>query len=72
MKMMWFGRKNLAKRPSEMTEFRRRRFWLACFFSMTTTIGFFMAKLSGGEYISAMTLILGLYAAVAWKETKDA
>lgn len=50
-----------------MNEFRKRRFWLACFFSTTTTIGFFIGKLSGGEYISALTAILGLYAAVAWK-----
>jgi len=51
-----------------MNEFGERRFWLACFFSVTTTIGFFFTdKFTGGEYIAAITAILGLYGVAAWR-----
>jgi hypothetical protein len=54
-----------------MQEFTRRRFWLACFFSATSTIALFLDKLSGGEYIAALTAILGLYGVAAWREMQN-
>ena len=41
---------------------RQRKFTLACFFSLMGTIGWFLDKLTGSEYIALVTIILGLYA----------
>ena len=41
---------------------RQRKFTLACFFSLMGTIGWFLDKLTGSEYITLVTIILGLYA----------
>ena len=40
---------------------RQRKFSLALIFSFVTSVALFMDKLSGSEYVSAITLILGLY-----------
>lgn len=42
-------------------KFRSRRFLLAVFFSITTTVLTFKGMLEGGSYVAAITIILGLY-----------
>ena len=38
-----------------------RKFMLACFFSLTATVGFFMDKISGGEYVGLALAVIGMY-----------
>lgn len=51
-----------------MTEFRRKRFILACFFALTTTAGWWVDKMSGGEYALVIGTILSLYSADVIRE----
>lgn len=39
------------------------KFWLAVFFSLVSAAGFLTAKMDGGTWVAAMTVILGLYGA---------
>lgn len=49
-------------------EFFKQRFWLSCFFSVTATGGWLIDKMTGAEYVMAITAILGLYGFAAWNE----
>lgn len=40
---------------------RQRKFTLAMLFSIISSIALFADKLTGSEYVSAITFILGLY-----------
>ncbi len=52
--------------------YRERKYVIAQIFTWTTVVGFFLGKLSGGELIGAMGVILALYGAanVATKRSK--
>jgi len=54
-----------------MSKYRSRKFGIAVFFTITTTIALFTGHLSGGEFISAVGLILGLYSAADVMEGKN-
>lgn len=41
--------------------FPDRKFTLAIFFSLVSTLGLFASKLSGGEFVALVGTILGLY-----------
>jgi len=43
-------------------KFKSRRWLLASFFALTSTIAFFIGILEPGLYVSVITIILGLYA----------
>jgi len=42
-------------------KFRSRKFMVAIFFTLSGTVGLFMDKLGGGEYIALATTVLTLY-----------
>jgi len=44
-----------------INEFKTPRFIVTAFFSITTTSGYFMDKMSSGEYIGVLTAILGAW-----------
>lgn len=47
-----------------MTEFKKPRFILAAFFTLTTTAAFlFTEKMNSDQYITVMSIVLGLYSA---------
>lgn len=58
----------MPNRDQLVREFTKRRFILAVFFSGTSSLALFTGHMSGGEYVAAMTAILGLYGIAAWKE----
>lgn len=41
--------------------FRNRKYTLAWFFSVSTTLALFFRIMDGGTYVAALALILGLY-----------
>lgn len=47
------------------SKFRQRKFFALIFFSWVITIALFADKLSGGEFITGMTLLLSVYGAQA-------
>ncbi len=46
-----------------MKDFGSRKFLLAVFAQLVGTIGLFVDKLGGGEYVALTTVVLGLYGA---------
>ena len=58
----------MPNRDQLVREFTKRRFILAVFFSLSSTLALFTRFMGGGEYVAAMTAILGLYGIAAWKE----
>jgi hypothetical protein len=47
-----------------MSEFKKPRFVFAAFFSVVTTIAYLLTdKMDGNQYITVMTIVLGLYSA---------
>jgi len=39
----------------------QRKFLLACFFALAGTAALFFNKISGGEFIALITLVMGIY-----------
>lgn len=50
--------------------FRNRKYSLAVLFSLTSVVGLFTGALSGGEFLGAAGLILGLYGGANVMERK--
>ena len=53
-----------------MNKYKSRKFLFALLFSVTSILGLFMDKIGGGEFIAAITVILGLYGAADVAEKK--
>ena len=51
---------------------RQRKYTLAWFFSITTTLALFFGVLDGGAYVASLGLILGLYNAANVVQKRDA
>jgi hypothetical protein len=52
-------------------KFRSRKFLLAAFALFWSTTGMLFSIISGGEYVSALVVILGLYGASNHMERKN-
>lgn len=50
-------------------KYRSRKFFIACFFSVASTVALFDGKMDDGVYMAIATAILGLYAAAnVWEK----